>query len=273
MTSFCDLSKAHADVFSKDFPENWGFELSASSNQHSVILSAKRTDTGVETSVKPKHRINRLGADVTSTLVSTGDLNVEFSFVDKLPKGLKVDIGADFPKQHVGHLGLEYDVDRFNAKAKLDHDFDAKKTTGAVCTLFTRNEWSVGGATHFAVGTGLTSATFGGRYRNDRLIAAATAHHENKKLTTEFGLLYHLNKGDIAGQVNYDVDAKAATIHVGFARQLDDASWKIKVGSDSSAALSYTHNWNKNTKVTSAVSFDVTDPSKAKAGVQVKYSD
>jgi len=277
MSSFCDISKAHNDILDKDFPTNWGVELAASHGQHNVTLTADRTDSGIATSIKPKHHIDKLGADATVTLKSSGDVKVELAFTDKLPKGTKLDLAwshENLKKQSV-RVGGEYNANNFNGKAHVHHEIDSKKTTGGGCVLFTHNEWSLGGATHFASGTGFTSAAFGARFRNDHIATALRAHHKDKKLSGDFGVVYHLNSndGDIVGKLSHDVDKKETVVHVGFARKLDDGAWKARIGSDAVAAVSYTHNWNKNTKITTAVEFNVTDPSKAKAGVQLKYSD
>jgi len=276
MSSFCDISKAHTDLLEKDFPTSWGLELAASSGQHSVTLNADRTDTGISTSIKPKHHINRLGADATVTLKSSGDVKIDLAFAEKLPTGTKLDVTwhHEAPHQRSVRVGGEYNADRFNAKAHVHHQIEAKKTTGGACALFTHNEWSAGGSAHFAVGTGLTSASFGARYRNDRFVSAVRAHHKDKKLSADFGLVYHLkNEGDVVARAKHDFDTKNTSVQVGIARKLDDGAWKAKIGSDAVVAVSYTHNYNKNTKVTSAVEFNVNDPSKAKAGVQIKYSD
>jgi len=272
--SFCDISKAHTDVFENDFPSDWGVEFTASGEISTVTLNAVRTDA-VATSIKVKHICSRLGGDVTTSLASSGDAKVEVSLKDKLPKGLKIDIGAEFPKTRIGHFTGEWNNEHADVKVSVNHDLQAKKTDGAVCALFTHNQFSAGGAAYLELGTGLTSASFGARYKNDQHATTARIHHKDKKLTADVGVLYHLqeNKGDVAGQVLYDVDKKEAVVQIGFSRTLDDASWKAKVGSDAIAAFTYTHNWNKTTKVTTAVEFNVLDPSKAKAGVQVKYSD
>jgi hypothetical protein len=273
MSSFCDISKAHTDVLEKDFPTTWGVEAVANNGKHGVTVSASRTDDGVCASIKPKHRCD--WGEFTTTVGSCGLARVEVSVTDKLPKGTKLDVTAEWPKNPSGKLAVEYNADKFNVKAHVNHEVEAKKTTGAACALFTHKEWSAGGSAHFEVGTGLTCASFGGRYKNDRAVSALRLHHKDKKLSADFGILYHLqNAGeDVAAQVKHDVEKKETSVQVAFSRTLSDASWKAKIGSDSVAAVSYTHNWNKNTKITSAVQFNVTDPAQSKVGVQVKYTD
>jgi len=277
MSSFCDISKAHTDLLEKDFPTHWGVELTASHGNHNVTLTADRTDAGIATSIKPKHHIDQLGADATVTLQSSGDVKVELSFAEKLPKGAKLDLtwNHDADKSRSVRIGGEYNADNFNTKAHVHHQIDAKKTTGGACLLFTRNQWSAGGVSHFAIGSGLTSAAFGIRHKNDRAVSALRLHHKEKKLSADFGLVWHLDStnGDIVGQIKHDFDKKDTAVQIGYARKFDDGAWKAKIGSDAVAAVSYTHNWTKNTKVTTAVEFNVTDPSKAKAGVQIKFAD
>jgi len=275
MSTYCDISKAYSDVFEKDFPTSWGVELNTSNDCSTATLSATKKEASVETSIKVKHHCKNTGADCTTTLNSSGDAKLEVSFSEKLPKGLKVDLGFDFPKNRVGHFTTEFNNDNFNGKFLVHHDLGSHKTNGAACALFTHNEFSVGGSGHFDLGTGLTSASFGGRHKRENAISSIRLHHKENKLSVDGGVLYHLknDKGDVAGSIKYDVDKKETLVQIAFSRTLDDASWKAKINSDALAAVSYTHNWSKTTKVTTAVEFNALDPSKAKAGVQIKYSD
>jgi len=272
--AYCDISKAHTDIFEKDYPTSWGVELHAKNNDGSVTLHADRSESSVDTSAKVKHHCSYTGAVFSTAIHSSGDAKIDVEVKDKLPKGLSLDFGYHFPKEHVGKFAVEYNHESFNVKGKAHHDFNAKKTQGSLCALFTHKEYSAGGAAHFDT-TGLTEGSFGGRYKNDRIVASGRLHHKEKKLKADAGVVFHLqqDRGDVAGQVDYDIEKKEALVHVGFSRTLDDGAWKAKISSDAVAAVSYTHNWNKTTKVTTAVEFDVLDPSKAKAGVHLKYSD
>jgi len=272
--AYCDISKVHKDLFEKDFPTSWGVELHAKNKDASFTLHADRKESSVDTSAKVKHHCSYIGGDVSTIIASSGDAKVEVELSDKLPKGAKFGLEYNFPKEHIAKAHVEYDHESFNVKGKVNHDFNAKKTHGSACALFTHKEYSAGGAAHFDT-TGLTEASFGARYKNDRIVGAARLHHKNKKLTADAGIVFHLQQdlGDIAGQVDYDIEKKDAVVHVGFSRTLSDGAWKAKVNSNAVASVSYTHHLNKTTKVTTAVEFDVLDPSKAKAGVHLKYSD